>query len=109
MEIWEFNSGLMRPRCVVFAVPDMQQAEQVQEVQVVPAPGEQVVVLPSPTEEKEKESPASPAEQVEPRISASVLVESSPSLVEQVKEEVPASPGEWCWSYPQPSSSTGRR
>ena len=77
-------------RGIVFTVPEQQQAEP---VQIISAPGEQVAVLPSLTEEMD--TPIATAVQVEPSISASVLVESSPSAAKPVEELLP-SPGEWC-------------
>ena len=88
---WRSGRGQgMTPCYCFFTVPEQQQAEP---VQIILAPGEQVAVLPSLTEEVD--TPVATAVQVEPIISASVLVESSPSA-SQPAEEQPASPGEWC-------------
>jgi hypothetical protein len=71
-------------------VSEQQQADP---AQIISAPGEQVAILPSLT--AEIDTPIATAAQVEPSISARVLVESSPSAAKPVEELLP-SPGERC-------------
>ncbi|XP_030194980.1 collagen alpha-3(VI) chain isoform X9 [Gadus morhua] len=66
-------------------VSEQQQAEP---AQIISAPGEQVAILPSLT--AEIDTPIATAAQVEPSISARVLVESSPSAAKPVEELLPS-------------------
>ncbi|XP_059933079.1 collagen alpha-3(VI) chain-like isoform X3 [Gadus macrocephalus] len=75
------NTPLDKPE----TVSEQQQAEP---AQIISAPGEQVAVLPSLT--AEIDTPIATAAQVEPIISARVLVESSPSAAKPVEELLPS-------------------
>uniref|UniRef100_A0A8C4YU99 Collagen type VI alpha 3 chain n=1 Tax=Gadus morhua TaxID=8049 RepID=A0A8C4YU99_GADMO len=75
------NTPLDKPE----TVSEQQQAEP---AQIISAPGEQVAILPSLT--AEIDTPIATAAQVEPSISARVLVESSPSAAKPVEELLPS-------------------